>query len=47
MSTKSKIPIYCKCENCEEFFLFTKKKLYCSDSCKKKSYYKRKLIKND
>lgn len=40
---KYKIDIYCKCFNCEEYFKIKKRKKYCSDSCKKKAYYKRKL----
>ena len=40
------IPIYCKCWHCMNMFEVSNSKgrirEYCSDSCKKKAYYKRK-----
>lgn len=42
-STNNKIKSYCKCLFCGNFFvIITRKKLFCSDSCKKKNYYQKK-----
>lgn len=40
----TKIPIYCKCENCGTFFDVTniRTRLYCLPACKQAAAYKRK-----
>ena len=48
MSIEGKVPLYCKCENCEKFFKIIKKRSkYCGESCRMKAYYKRKKLRNE
>ena len=34
-----KIPIYCKCQQCDEYFGVTKRRKYCTRKCRDAHYY--------
>ncbi len=41
--TKLAVDLYCKCHNCGEFFIITKRRAFCTTKCRRAAYYKRKI----